>query len=110
MTRRAITQFALGGAAVVLLLVTSTGSAFAEETAVEDAIRSTDLYQEVPTASEEEPRDEVGWFGPNFHLHKKSGFAYTRHMKVAERPFVFRIQGPVLRHQEAVGLAFKIRF
>jgi hypothetical protein len=31
-------------------------------------------------------------------------------MRVAERPFVFRIQGPVLRKQKAVGLAFKIRF
>jgi hypothetical protein len=109
MTRRAITQFTLGSAAVVLFLVTPTGSAFAEDTTVEDALR-TKLHGEVPIASVEEPRDEAGWFGPNFHIQKKSGFAYTRHMKVAERPFVFRIQGPVLRRQKAVGLAFRIRF
>jgi hypothetical protein len=109
MTRRAIMQYALGGAAAVVFLATPTGSAFAQGTTAEDAIR-TDLHWEIPIASAEEPREQTDWSGPNFHLHKKSGFAYTRHMRVAERPFVFRIQGPVLRKQKAVGLAFKIRF
>jgi len=100
-------RYALGGATAVVFLAAATGSALAGDTTAKDAIRS-DLHQEI--ASAEEPLDEIGWFGPNFHLHKKSGFAYTRHVSLAERPFVFRIQGPVLKNQEAVGLAFKIRF
>jgi len=102
-------RYALGGAAAVVFLATPPSSALAQDTTVEGAIR-TDLHQEIPIASAEEPFEETGWLGPNFHLHKKSGFAYTRHMSVNERPFVFRIQGPVLRNQEAVGLAFRIRF
>ena len=109
MTRRAILQFALGSTAVVVFLAAQTGSSFAQDETAEDRT-SIVLYQELPTESPEEPVDEPIWFGPNFHLHKKSGFAYTRQVKLAERPFVFRIQGPVLRRQEAVGLAFKIRF
>lgn len=112
MTRRAILQFALGSTAVVVFLAAQTGSSFAQDETAEDRTPIV-LYQdlqELPTESPKEPIDEPSWFGPNFHLHKKSGFAYTREVKLAERPFVFRIQGPVLRRQEAVGLAFKIRF
>ncbi len=92
-----------------MFLATPTGSAFAQGTTAEDAIR-TGLHREIPIASAEEPREQTDWSGPNFHLHEKSGFSYTRPMRVAERRFVFRIQGPVLSNQEAVGLAFKIRF
>jgi len=108
MTRRAIMRFALGSAAAVAL-ASPTGSAFADDANAKHAIR-IDLLQETPSASADQPSKEIDWLGPNFRLHKKSGFAYTRHLKVSERPFVFDIQGPVLRKQEALGLAFKIRF
>lgn len=92
MTQRNILHCALVSATAIAFL--AAGPAFAQDT-------STNI---------EEPREETNWFSPNFQLHRKSGFSYTRHLKVAEKPFIFRIQGPVLRKQEALGLTFKIRF
>ena len=109
MTQRTIMRCVLGGAAAIASLATPTGPAFAQDTAAKDAIR-TNLHGEILVTSAEEPREESRWFSRNFHLHEKSGFAYTRHLTMANKPFVFRIQGPVLKRQEAVGLAIKIRF
>jgi hypothetical protein len=46
----------------------------------------------------------------NFHFAKKSGFGYTRHLKLGERSFSFGVRGPVMPKQKALGLAFRIRF
>ena len=100
-------RFALSAAAVCL--ANPPGSAFADDATAKGAI-VIDLLQRTPIATAETPSEQIRWLGSNFHLHRKSGFAYTRSLTVAERPFVFDIQGPVLRRQEAVGLAFKIRF
>jgi hypothetical protein len=109
MTQRTIMRCALGGAAAIAFLATPTSVAFAQDNAAEDAIR-TNLHREILVASAEEPREESRWFSRNFHLHEKSGFAYTRRLTMANKPFVFRVQGPVLGKQEAVGLAIKITF
>ena len=109
MTQRTLMRCALGGAAAVAFLATPTGPAFAQDTAAEDAIR-TNLHREILITSAEAPREESSWSSPNFRLHKKSGFAYTHHLTMANKPFVFHVQGPVLGKQEAVGLAIKIHF
>ena len=75
----------------------------------EEAVRS-DLRREILLTNLNEPRAETNRFSSNIRLHKKSGFAYTRRLRMADRLFVFRVQGPVLRKQEALGLKFKIRF
>ena len=109
MTQRTILRCALRGVAAIAILAPPTGPALAQDSATEDAI-GTNLHREVLLTSAEEPPEESRWFSPKFRLHKKSGLAYTRHWTVANKPFVFRVQGPVLGKQEAVGLAIKIRF
>lgn len=108
MMRRTIRHCALGSAAVVAFLTAPTGHAFAQDNP-EEAVR-TDLRREILLTSLKEPSAETDRFSSNFRLHKKSGFAFTRRLRMADRLFVFRVQGPVLRKQEALGLKFKIRF
>ena len=55
--------------------------------------------------------EPLNWLtGHHFHLAKKSGFGYTRHLKLGKRSFAFGVRGPVMRKQKALGLAFQIRF
>jgi hypothetical protein len=78
-------------------------------------------FADPPTASQHQPPETLSrlagildrpgsWFGPSFHIQKKAGFAYTHHFALSDRPLIFRIQGPVMRKQKALGLTFKIRF
>jgi hypothetical protein len=109
MTRRTIRNGTLGAAVAVALLAISTGSALAEDSGADDAIRVT-FAREILFADTEVPREEPRWFSPILQLDEKSGFAYTRNLKMGNKALVLRIKGPYLRKQKALGLAFKINF
>jgi len=109
MTRRTIPQRVLVSTALAAAFAVLAGPALAQDDTTEEP-RRTRRQSEILLSADAAPREQHGWLSPNFHLHKKSGFAYTRQLKVGEHPFVFRVQGPVLRKQEAIGIAFGIRF
>ncbi len=108
MTRRILNHWMSGITASAALVIQAAVPAFADPPTAEQATKGLSpkiLYPRVNDLDE-----DGSWFRSNFHIQKKSGFAYTRHFTMSERPFVFRIQGPVMRKQKALGLAFKIRF
>jgi hypothetical protein len=69
-----------------------------------------ELKSEVLLSIDGLENSERPWIPSNFHLHGKSGFAFTHRAEFADRPLIFRLQGPVLRRQKALGLTFKVRF
>lgn len=95
-------------AAAAALVLGATGAALADEP--EEKQDAVELKSEVLLSSEGLPDSDRPWLPSSFHLHKKSGFAFTHRAVVDHKPVVFRIQGPVLRKQKAVGLTFKIQF
>jgi len=109
MTRHSITHRILQATAAIAALTFPISPALAEDTPVKDALRRN-LHREILISENAELRQEGGWFSPDIHLHRKAGFSYTHHLKLGKRPLVFRIKGPVMRKQKALGLAFKIRF
>lgn len=109
MTRRTIPHWQLAATAAVALSFHTATPALADEPAAKVTL-ADDLALEAPDPPSDEAEEKWRWFSPNVHLHKKSGFAYTRQLKLADRNLVFGVQGPVLRKQEALGLTFKIRF
>jgi hypothetical protein len=53
----------------------------------------------------------AGWLAAqHFHIAKKSGFGYTRRLKLGERSMSLSIRGPVMQRQKALGLRFRVRF
>jgi hypothetical protein len=109
MTRRAIQHWELAATAAATLAFHAAAPAFADEPVAKTTV-AEDLSLEVPEAPADDAQEGSRWFSPNLHLHKKSGLAYTRHVKFADTDLVFGVHGPVLRKQEALGLTFKIRF
>jgi hypothetical protein len=109
MTRRSITQRALGITAAVALLGTPTAAAFAQDTDAESQPRII-RQREILISSTDEPRAKGGWLAENVRLNAKYGFAYKQKLKMGDRPVVVRIRGPVMRKQKALGLTFKIDF
>ncbi|MFQ5416767.1 MAG: hypothetical protein ACE5FL_06925 [Myxococcota bacterium] len=109
MTRRRITRSAIPFAAAIALLLAVTVPASAEAPDAKTAVK-TDLTPVSLLTREGEIDTADHRFSSNFHFHEKSGLAYTRHLKVSDKPIVFGLQGPVLRDQKALGLRFKIRF
>lgn len=108
MTRRILTRWMSRITASAALLIHAAGSAFADPPAAGPA-------SEGPSPEIRRPRvtdlDEGGSrFRPSFHIQKKSGFAYTQRFGSSDRAFVFRVQGPVMQKQKALGLTFKICF
>jgi hypothetical protein len=97
-----------GVSASVALIIQAAVPAFADPPTAEQPSEALSL--DLPRARGASLHQVGSWFGRNFHIQKKSGFAYTRHFAMSERPIVFRIQGPVMRKQKALGLTFKIRF
>lgn len=108
MTRRILKRWMSGIAASAALLIQSAGSAFADPPMVEPAAEG--LAPELLRPRIDDPNEDGSRFGSSFHIQKKSGFAYTHHFGMSDRPIIFRIQGPVMRKQKAVGLTFKICF
>ena len=108
MTRRILNQWMSAITASAALVLQAAVPAFADPPA---ASPST-AYRELGLLRSRvvDRGGDGSWFGRNFHIQKKSGFAYTRHFALSDRPFVFKIQGPVMRKQKALGLTFKIRF
>ena len=109
MTRHSIAQRILRAAAAVVLLSVPISPALAEDSPAKDAVRSK-LHREILISEENELREERAWFRQDITLHEKAGLAYTRGLKLGERPLVFGIKGPVMKKQKALGLAFKINF
>ena len=108
MARRILNRWMSGITACTALLVQAAAPAFGDPPTAEEAMESR-----LPKALR--PRvdhlDEIGnRFRSSFHIQKKSGFAYTHRFARPDRPLVFRIQGPVMRKQKAVGLTFKFCF
>ena len=108
MTRRAIREWTVRTAAIAALLVHPASAALASEP--EEKPDPIELKSEVLLSSDGLENSERPWLPPNFHLHKKSGFAFTHRTEFADKPMLLRLQGPVLRKQKALGLTFQIRF
>jgi len=109
MTRRTIPHWQFAATAAAAFTLQTAAPAPADEPTAKITL-ADDLSLEIPDAPQDEVEEKWRWLSPNVRLHKKSGLAYTRHLKLADRNLVFGVQGPVLRKQEALGLTFKIRF
>jgi hypothetical protein len=107
MARRFLEHWAIGITAGTALLTQAPAPAAAEPPA--DSPLRAELAPQVLYPSSDDLNEHRSWLSPNFHLHK-SGVGYTQHFRVSDRPFVFKVQGPVMRKQKALGLTFAIRF
>jgi hypothetical protein len=108
MTRRTLEQWLKRIAASAALVFQAAVPAFAEPATAE---RATGVLPREILHPHDDDFDRNGsWLRPKFHLQKKSGVAFTHRFAMSNRPFVFRIQGPVMRKQKALGITFKIRF
>ena len=109
MTRRTIQGLAVWAVSAGALLIQPNGVAHAGEPTAKDVV-GTDLRAEILLSMDEQPEEDRRWFSSSLRLHLKSGVVYTRHLTINEKPFVFGVQGPIMRKQKALGLRFKIRF
>ena len=108
MTRRILNRWMSGLTASAVLVIQAAFPAFADPPTAEQATQG--LLPEILRPRVNHLDEDGSWFNSSFHLQKKSGFAYTHRFATSDRPFVFRIQGPVMRKQKAVGLTFKFCF
>jgi hypothetical protein len=108
MARRILNRWMSGITASVALVIHAAVPAFADPPTAERA--ADGRLPEVLRPSSDDLDGNGRWLGSRFHIQKKSGFAYTHRFAGPDKPFVFRIQGPVMRKQEAVGLVFKFCF
>jgi hypothetical protein len=97
-----------GITASAALVIQAAVPAFADPPTAAQATEVLSLR--LPNARAVDLDQNGSWLGRSFHIQKKSGFAYTHHFAMSDRPIVFRVQGPVMREQKALGLTFKIRF
>jgi hypothetical protein len=107
-SRRSLEHWASGVTAGAALLLQSALPAFAEPPGEPPPSQRAPAEILVPAIEPLEAHN--GWLGRSFHLQKSAGFGYTQHFHVSDHDFVFKVQGPVLRKQKALGLTFKIRF
>jgi len=105
--RRTLNEWMIGISAFAALTI-QAAPAFADPPAAQQ--KREGLSPEVLFAPVDDLDRDGRWLSANFHLQKKSGFAYTHRTALSDRPFIFRIQGPVMRKQKALGLTFKIHF
>jgi hypothetical protein len=108
MARRILNRWMSGIAASTALLIHAAAPAFADPPTAEQATEGR--LPEVLRPRVDHLDRDGRWFRSDFHIQKKSGFAYTHRFATSDRPLVFRIQGPVMRKQKAVGLTFKFCF
>jgi hypothetical protein len=109
MTQRTSGNRNLGVAVACVLLATPTATAFAQGAHADASLRASS-HREILIAKSAAPDEASRWLRPPLELDRKSGFAYSRNLKMGNRSLVFRIKGPYLRKQNAFGLAFKIDF
>ena len=108
MTRRILNRWMSGITASAALVIQTAFPAFADPPSAEQATQGR--LPEILRPRVNHLDEDGSWFNSSFHIQKKSGFAYTHRLAASDRPFVFRIQGPVMRKQKALGITFKIRF
>lgn len=108
MARRSLEHWATGVTAGAALLLQSALPAFADPPSEPPPGEAKAAVILVPAIEPLEGRS--GWLRRNFHLQKSAGFGYTQHFRVSDKDVVFKVQGPVLRKQKALGLTFKIKF
>ena len=104
MTRRSLKRWLAAVAAKAAILVQAAVPALADPPPATPASHRSApqiLYPRAANAG-------GSWLGSGFHIQKKAGFAYTHRFDTSDTPLVFRIQGPVLRQQKALGLTFKL--
>jgi len=106
--RRSLEHWATGVTAGAALLLQSALPAFAEPPSEAQPYEEPATVILVPAA--EPLGGRSSWLRQNFHIQKSAGFGYTQHFRVSDKDFVFKVQGPVLRKQKALGLTFKVRF
>jgi hypothetical protein len=108
MARRILNRWMSGVTASVALVIQSAAPALADPPT---PIQATDgRLPEILRPRVDDLDQNSRWLRSNFHIQKKSGFAYTHRFARPDKPFIFRVQGPVMRKQEAVGLTFKFCF
>jgi len=105
MLRRSLKHWMSAITASAALVTQGAVSAFAEPPTAEQPAGS--LPREILQPRAPLLENNGSWLRSSFHLQKKSGFAYTQYLAMSDRPMVFRVQGPVMREQKALGLTFK---
>jgi len=106
--RRSLEHWATGVTAGAALLLQSALPAFADPPSEPQPSEAKPAAILVPAL---EPLDgRNSWLRRNFHIQKSAGFGYTQHFHMSDKDIVFKVQGPVLRKQKALGLTFKIDF
>ena len=108
MARRILNRWMSGITASTALLIHAAAPAFADPPTAEQA--SKGRLPEILRPRVDHLDEDGNRFSSDFHIQKKSGFAYTHRFTTSDTPLVFRIQGPVMRKQKALGLTFKFCF
>jgi hypothetical protein len=93
------------------LLLTAGGAGGEEEEEMPSAEQSRRRSAEI-LAHTEQPEAQSSWLSHHLeriHLHRRTGLAYTRPLRLAERDLEFSLRGPALGPKR-VGLSFEISF
>lgn len=110
MTHRSISRPAFAAAFVWMLLALPCTAAFAADPAADEEDRKVRTSREILMNEDPELEKKGSWLSPNFHLHEKAGLGYAKKLKWGDRPLEFRVRGPIMRKQKALGLRFKVNF
>ena len=110
MTRRSISRRSFEASLACLLLAVPCSAAFAADPKAEEEPRQIRTSREILMQEDAELRKKNSWLSPNFHFNEKAGFGYAKELKWGDRSLVFRVRGPIMRKQKALGLRFRLKF